>query len=641
MATQFFTNGNDVYTVSSSGDYSLVFLGGNDTLTVDGGTSTTAAMGEGNDIVKLKSGLAILVYGESGADLFDVWAADATAYGGGGNDIFKLRGGSGQQLFGELGADRFHFFFNGVDVTLDGGGGNDSFYGNNYVISGNIYGGGGNDFFSSFNGNGAILLHGGTGNDIYRVDPVSPAAFVEFAGEGVDTAQVPLGTSYTLPDNVERLLVGNYSGSTGAAATLTGNALANVIISASNADILYGLDGNDKLYGNGGNDTLHGGIGNDILRGDAGDDIMSGGLGNDTYYIDSLSDQVIESLGEGIDTVRVPLTGYTLPDNVEKGIVSGSAGLVLYGNALNNILIGGSGADTLYGYGGNDILDGGANSGTETFPDYLIGGVGDDIYYIDGYDNWEDIGYDGVGEAAGEGTDTVYLSVFHIPSSPGDPLTYTLPANVENGYIVGHSGATDIEFKYNIIGNALDNLLVGDTGHDYLNGQDGNDTLQGRDGEDDLLGGEGDDLIEGGDGNDNLFGWNGNDTIEGGAGLDDLYGQGGNDTFVFATVADSSPGGGIDTIWDFTSLSGEGSDDQIDLSAIDADTTAAGDQAFTINHGGAALGAAGDLWYTITTNVDETQNITFYGDVDGDGIADFQLLVHTATTNFFLDDIFW
>lgn len=65
----------------------------------------------------------------------------------------------------------------------------------------------------------------------------------------------------------------------------------------------------------------------------------------------------------------------------------------------------------------------------------------------------------------------------------------------------------------------------------------------------------------------------------------------------------------------------------------------AGDQAFTFNHTGAAAGTPGDLWYTFTTNGDGTLNITFYGDVDGDGVADFQLLVHTLTTNFFLDDI--
>jgi Ca2+-binding RTX toxin-like protein len=59
-------------------------------------------------------------------------------------------------------------------------------------------------------------------------------------------------------------------------------------------DTILGLDGDDRLFGLSGNDLLDGGVGKDH---------MEGGLGNDTYIVDSISDRVIESMDQGIDTV--------------------------------------------------------------------------------------------------------------------------------------------------------------------------------------------------------------------------------------------------------------------------------------------------------------------------------------------------
>ena len=67
------------------------------------------------------------------------------------------------------------------------------------------------------------------------------------------------------------------------------------------------------------------------------------------------------------------------------------------------------------------------------------------------------------------------------------------------------------------------------------------------------------------DGNDRLIGGNGSDTLIGGAS---------SDNFVFSALSNSTPAS-PDTIVDFTHGL-----DKIDLSAIDANTAAGGNQAF-------------------------------------------------------------
>lgn len=109
---------------------------------------------------------------------------------------------------------------------------------------------------------------------------------------------------------------------------------------------------------------------------------MFGGAGNDAYYVDSLGDEVVEPLNGGNDTAVVTVSGYTLPTNVERGVVKSNAGLRLDGNALDNVLIGGAGGDSLYGHGGDDFING--RSGNDEIHggdgnDRLFGGPGNDV----------------------------------------------------------------------------------------------------------------------------------------------------------------------------------------------------------------------------------------------------------------------
>ncbi|MCW3798458.1 M10 family metallopeptidase C-terminal domain-containing protein [Sphingomonas sp. BN140010] len=101
---------------------------------------------------------------------------------------------------------------------------------------------------------------------------------------------------------------------------------------------------------------------------------LIGGAGNDTYVIYSVTDQIVEGAGEGIDTVRSPFS-YVLGDNLEQLVLTGSA-VDGTGNGLANAIIGNVGDNWLRGLGGNDRLEGG--DGT----DRLTGGSGRDIFVV-------------------------------------------------------------------------------------------------------------------------------------------------------------------------------------------------------------------------------------------------------------------
>lgn len=150
-------------------------------------------------------------------------------------------------------------------------------------------------------------------------------------------------------------------------------------------------------------------------------------------------------------------------------------------------------------------------------------------------------------------------------------------------------------------------------------GRGGADRITGNAAANQLDGKAGDDTLRGLGGDDFLYGRNGNDTLEGGRGSDTLSGGGGSDTFVFAALADSTRTGS-DRIVDF-----EVGVDLIDLSRIDANAlTAAIDDAFAFVGAVAFGGAAGELRAVINRAGTIT---TLAGDVDGDGKADFRIIL--------------
>lgn len=123
--------------------------------------------------------------------------------------------------------------------------------------------------------------------------------------------------------------------------------------------------------------------------------------------------------------------------------------------------------------------------------------------------------------------------------------------------------------------------------------------------------------LDGGRGNDRLDGDDGDDRLTGGLGHDRLTGGAGHDLFVFETVADFG-GTRHDVIVDLD----RDQLDRIDLHAIDALTGSDGDQAFAFLGAAAFTGAGGEIRTTLSDG-----NTLVEGDLDGDRVADFQLLV--------------
>jgi hypothetical protein len=137
--------------------------------------------------------------------------------------------------------------------------------------------------------------------------------------------------------------------------------------------------------------------------------------------------------------------------------------------------------------------------------------------------------------------------------------------------------------------------------------------------------------LYGGAGNDVLIGGSGNDLLRGNSGGDHLTGGGGNDRFQYLSVSDAIANVSVDTIFDFAL------GDLLDLSGIDADSNTEGNQAFTFIGSNAFTDQAGQLRAGLVFG----NTWLVEADVNGDGDADFQLVVnvsdaHPLTSSDFL-----
>jgi hypothetical protein len=299
--------------------------------------------------------------------------------------------------------------------------------------------------------------------------------------------------------------------------------------------------------------------------------------GSRDINLDGLDDMLFVEPSGGANGTGATYVVYARQPDTSVTRTGTAADQSLAGGAFHDTLSGLGGEDRLFGNGGADYLYGGdgddvINGGTEndymdggTGADRMAGGSGNDVFYID------DAG-DTVIEALGQGSDIIrsFISIS------------ALAANVETLQL---QGIADL----NGTGNGLANNLQGNSGANRLEGGAGVDTINGNDGADIIVGGVGSDLLRGGAGADRF------------------------------SLTQASLAGPIetDTVYDFSTAQG----DLLDLSAVDADEAAAGDQAFHLV--GAFTHHAGEMTLAFAG-----ATTTLRVDTDGDGLYDYQMKIN-------------
>jgi Ca2+-binding RTX toxin-like protein len=392
----------------------------------------------------------------------------------------------------------------------------------------------------------------------------------------------------------------------------------------------------------------------DILVASGGDDVFRGANGADTFvfFADGSADRVVD-FQAGVD--RLDLASVPLLYSVDQlTIVPTATGAFVHFGALDLTLVSSTGGtltaadlhlDTslqhlapgnLSGIGRNvsgtvgaDTLEGSA--GTDFFralagADWMVASEGEDRF--DGGPGHDVVSY-------ADAPDRVFIDL--------SASRTIVRAAFRDGAAAGHTYRSVEEFVGGrlgdwMIGNAADNVFSGRGDADRLEGRAGADRLLGGDGGDDMLGNRGTDVLFGGNGDDTLrgqqhadrlIGGGGDDVLTGGAARDVLTGGAGADVFVFNTAFESGPNPvGRDRITDF-----RGGTDWFDLSAIDANVTRDGNQAFQFI-GSAAFGD--DVRQLRYQHVDGRTIIL--GDINADGIADFSVELdglHTLSVDDF------
>jgi len=285
-------------------------------------------------------------------------------------------------------------------------------------------------------------------------------------------------------------------------------------------------------------------------------------------------------------TLRADGDGLSIADRLKfDGSAETDGDFVLAGGAGDDVLVGGAQGDLFQGSPGGDVARGGG---------------GDDYFGLDlGMDAGDRI--DG-----GAGVDDTVL----IEGWSGSPLALTGKTfrNIDTFRIdagAGVAGAISVGDGVTAAGAAMtvtwESFGAGDFAFDGSAETDGLFVLNSEDGADTLEGGRQDDTIRPAAGNDVLIGGGGADFMIGGAGAD---------RFVYETTEDSSRHH-RDFIYDLAA------EDLIDLSGIDADETAGGDQAFTLVS--AFSHAAGEA---VLAYQPGSYRTLLSLDVDGDGKAD-------------------
>ena len=381
------------------------------------------------------------------------------------------------------------------DETWDGGAGND-----------NIGGAGGND--TLLGGTGSDQLYGGTGNDT-----LDGGADVDRLDGGTGADRYRFGRSSGLDQVIES---GSAIAEVDTVVLEAGINPADVTLFRNGTDLVLVLDGGTtQLRVLGHFNTSSGGVNTDRaierIEFSAGavwvatdiaartvvgtPNTMQGTAGNDAFTVDDARDVVVESFGGGTDTINSSVT-YRLPQEVENGTLTGLLNASLFGNDGNNVLRGNAGSNT---------LNGGFYTRWETDPDWsgwsggadtLIGGTGDDIYWVNGAGVYHSSYFspfpdDTMVEDASGGIDLIVSNTFsllmpaHVEnlkdvywsgswSSGGVYLNRTLQGNDLSNVIDARAGVVDASYEQYRVGGAI--TIDGGLGADRMIGGHDNTT---------------------------------------------------------------------------------------------------------------------------------------------------------------------
>lgn len=429
---------------------------------------------------------------------------------------------------------------------------------------------------------GLDILSGGAGNDTLGYASSN-------AGVTVDLAPGLLGliTQASGGDATGDIVTADFE-------NLVGSNYSDTLKGTSGANVLAGLAGNDSLYGRDGNDRLIGGAGADLLDGGMGFDIAdySSGAAAVTLVANAAggwSGSGGDAQGDTLVSIE-RVTGTAGNDTIDASLLT--TDLFVDNGDGNDVVRGGSGNDSfVYGPGVNDI-SGGAGDDTFFFNDHTFAHGSSDIEnptYIGEIEGGDGHNFLDLSQLSGGAE----ITLTEDPLSPGD-----VDLVIEEHIPVAEGITARIDADLRTSVNAsLKSWLPRQDGdmralaaespvirHDGIGGSTFDDTYHGSAGTDQFYGDAGNDQIFGRAGNDMLFGEDGNDVLQGGDGRDLLSGGSGNDSFVYAAVSGSPASRNettLDRIEDF--VHGQ---DRIDLSAIDADSSIAGDQAFNFTPGG-------------------------------------------------------
>jgi Ca2+-binding RTX toxin-like protein len=603
--------GNDI--LNGKGGNDLLFGGdGNDTLI--GGAGDDQVFGQGgNDTMIWNPG--------DGTDLFEGGDGNDTAVvnGGNGSEIFTITANGTRVRFDRLnpapfsldigttenlvlhagGGDDVITAGNGlaslINLTLDGGAGNDTITGGD----GNdmLIGGDGNDTITGGRGNDTAQL--GSGDDTFVWNPGDGSDVVD-GGDGFDTLLfngANINETMNITANHGRVKLTRDVGNV----TMDLNSIEHIQIAAGGGadniavgdltgtgvtEVTIDLAGLGTDVGDGQTDTV-------TVNGTAGSDTISViGVGT-TVVVNGLSEQVTmlhTDTGGAVSDVLAINAGAGNDTVDASALPAGTVGLTIDGGAGNDTIIGSQGADTLIGGDGNDTVIGGRGNdtaflgnGNDTFvwnpgdgSDIVEGQAGTDTLVFNGANLGENIDIEAngsrvrmtrdvgnvvmdlngiehiqlntlggpdnvtVGDLSGTGVTQVAIDLSQPPGSgQGDGAADTVNVNGTAGddtIKVASSGAS-------VVVNGLPAQVTisgAEPGTDSLviNGGVGNDTIDAsrvRAGQVNLT-------LNGGAGNDTIIGSAGNDLVNGGQGNDVASLGAGDDTFVW------NPGDGSDTV---------------------------------------------------------------------------------------------